>query len=398
MSNPYAPCVSTEAAVPGRATRFWLGALGLGLGLGAAAVAEAISYPTGSRWLAGALSLLTAAAVVLRPWSPRLMTIAVVAGLLALTFVGIGETPMWAFVELLAVSFWTTESLPSRDARVGVTLLVVVGMAFDFRSGENSAGGSIVSPLVIVGAPALAGALLRRSREHAARLQTLTAELAEQRDKAARVAEFAERARIAREIHDVVAHSVSVMLVQAGAAQNLLSPEHPATAPVTAVRATGKQALAELRRVVGVLRSAAGDDTHPQPTLAALPDLVAEARGAGTSVEVSVDADTIDALPEGVQLTAFRVIQEALTNARKHAPDAAVHIIVRCDDARLLVRVDDDGPACVTGDASGFGLLGLRERAELYDGDLFCGPQPSGQGWRVELSIPLAASSVQAAS
>lgn len=388
--------MSALAAVLGRASRFWLVVLGLILGV--AAVAETASYPTGPRLLAGALSVLTAAAVILRSSSPRLMTIIVIVGLLALAVVGIGETPMWAFVELLAVSFWAAESLPSVQARAGVALLVAVGIAFDFRSGENSAAGSIVSPMVIVGAPALAGALLRRSREHAARLQALTAELAEQRDKAARVAEFAERARIAREIHDVVAHSVSVMLVQAGAAQNLLSPEHPATAPVGAVRATGKQALAELRRVVGVLRSTPGDDTHPQPTLAALPDLVAAARGAGTSVDVSVDVATVEALPEGVQLTAFRVIQEALTNARKHAPEAAVQIIVRCDDASLLVRVDDDGPACVTDHPPGFGLLGLRERAELYDGDLVGGPHPSGRGWRVELAIPVTLSSVQATS
>lgn len=383
-------------AVRDRVSRSWLVVLGLILSAGA--VAEATSYPAGSRPLAGALSVLTAAALILRGWSARWMTAAVAVGLLSLTAVGIGATPMWAFVELLVVSFWAAEGLPSRQARAGVALLVAVGIAFDFRSGENSVAGSIMSPLVIVGAPALAGALLRRSREQAVRLRALTTELAEQRDKVAAVAEFAERARIAREIHDVVAHSVSVMLVQAGAAQNLLCAEHPAAESVGAIRATGKQALAELQRVVGVLRSTPGDDTQPQPTLAALPDLVAAARAAGTAVDLSVDVATVENLPDGVQLTAFRAVQEALTNARKHAPEAAVEIIVRRGKARLLVRVDDDGPARVTDHTSGFGLRGLRERAELYDGAFFGGPHPSGRGWRVELSIPVAFSSAQAAS
>ena len=376
--------------------RSWLLALGLVLAVGA--VVEAASYPSGPRAFAGIVSVVTAGAVVLRARSRRLMTIAVVLGLLVLTVVGIGETPMWAFVELLLVSFWAAEGLPTREARCAVALLVAVGIAFDFRSGEGSLAGSVVSPLVIVGAPALAGALLRRSREQSAQLRAMTAELAEQRDRAAAVAELAERARIAREIHDVVAHTVSVMLVQAGAAQDLLPPDHPAASPVGAIRSTGKQALAELRRVVGVLRSASGDDTHPQPTLTALPDLIAASRAAGTTVELYLEGDGIEDAPDGVQLTVFRTIQEALTNARKHAPAAAVHVSLRRDGGRLLVRVDDDGPARVDGHPAGFGLLGLRERADLYDATFSSGPHPSGRGWRVELSIPVPAASAQAAS
>ena len=156
----------------------------------------------------------------------------------------------------------------------------------------------VLSPLVIVGGPALAGALLRRSRSQAVHLRELSTELAAQRDLAAATAELAERARIAREIHDVVAHTVSVMLVQAGAADELLEPGHPAIEPVRAIRDTGKQALAELRRVIGVLRSVAPDDTHPQPGLADLRTLVAAARNAGWDIRFDMEPE-VDDLPAG---------------------------------------------------------------------------------------------------
>ena len=360
--------------------------------LAVAATANAFSYPSGSRPLAVLLSAVTGAAVLARYRSTWLLAGIVSAGLVGLAAVGIGETPMWAFVELLLVAFWVAEGLPRREAAGAVGLLFVAAVAFDARSGEGSIAGSIVSPAVIVGGPALAGALLRRSREQAARLASLSAELAEQRDQAAMAGQLAERARIAREIHDVVAHTVSVMLVQAGAAEDMLDPGHPASAPVAAIRATGKQALTDLRRVIGVLRDAGTGGVQPQPTLAELPDLVAEACAAGARVTLDMCQATDDALPPGAQLTVYRTVQEALTNARKHAPGAAVTVAVRADRQGMHVQVDDDGPPREPTTSPGFGLLGLRERAALYGGALSAGPRADGTGWSVRLDLPIQAS------
>src|SRR3954469_8316528 len=356
--------------------------------LAVAGATNAFSYPSGSLPVAVVLSAATGAAVLARYRSVWLLAGAVSAGLAGLAAVGIGETPMWAFVELLLVAFWLAEGLPRREAVVAVGLLFVAAVAFDARSGESSIAGSVVSPGVIVGGPALAGALLRRSREQAARLASLSAELAEQRDPAALAGQLAERARIAREIHDVIAHTVSVMLVQAGAAEDMLDPGHPASSPVAAIRATGKQALTDLRRVIGVLRDDSSSGVRPQPTLAELPDLVAETSAAGAQVTLDMSEATDDRLPPGAQLTVYRTVQEALTNARKHAPGAAVTVVVRTDRQGTHVRVDDDGPSREATTSPGFGLLGLRERAELYGGELSAGPRADGSGWSVRLDLP----------
>ena len=369
----------------------WLHRYGIALTaavLVVAGTANAFSYPSGSLALAVALSAVTGAAVLARQRSVWLLAVVVSAGLAGLAAVGIGETPMWAFVELLLVAFWLAEGLPRREAVVAVGLLFVAAVAFDARSGESSIAGSIVSPAVIVGGPALAGALLRRSREQAARLASLSAELAEQRDQAALAGQLAERARIAREIHDVIAHTVSVMLVQAGAAEDMLDPGHPASAPVAAIRATGKQALTDLRRVIGVLRDDSSSGVRPQPTLAELPDLVAETCATGAQVTLDMGEATDERLPPGAQLTIYRTVQEALTNARKHAPGAAVTVVVKTDRQGTHVRVDDDGPSREATTSPGFGLLGLRERAELYGGELSAGPRADGSGWSVRLDLP----------
>lgn len=375
----------------------WLvrdGVLLLAIALACAAAATATSYPSGPRAPAVILSALTGGAVALRRTSTLAMTLCVAAGLALLAAIGIGVTPMWAFVELLLVAFWAAEGLSPRRCASAGGLLLIAAIAFDARSGENDAAASVISPLVIVGVPALGGLLLRRSRQQAAQLRRLTAELAAERDRAAAAAELAERARIAREIHDVVAHTVSVMLVQAGAAADQLDPAHPANTPVAAIRSTGKQALAELRRVIGVLRAAQPEDTHPQPTLADLPDLIGAARAGSETVHLDCDIDPDD-LPPGVQLTVYRTIQEALTNVRKHSPGAATVVSLHRDATTLHVLVENDGGERTAGSVPGYGLVGLRERADLYDATLTSGPTDDGRGWRVELHVPILAAQRQ---
>jgi signal transduction histidine kinase len=355
--------------------------------LAVAATISAMSYPSGPVLPAAVLSAVTAGSLALLDRAPLVMAGIFGAGMLGLSALGIGTTPMWAFIGLLLVSFWTTDRLPARQGWSAAGWLFVTGTVFDARSGEGTVVSHVLSPLVIVGGPALAGALLRRSRSQEARLRELSAELAAQRDQAASTAELAERARIAREIHDVVAHSVSVMLVQAGAADEMLEQGHPAAAPVRAIRDTGKQALAELRRVIGVLRVTTRDDIHPQPGMADLPTLIDEARGAGADIRCDIGPD-VGELPAALQLTAFRVVQEALTNARKHAPGAAVTVRLHRDRGHVRVVVEDDGPSRISGSQPGYGLAGLRERAHLYGAELEAGPREDRPGWRVQVDLP----------
>jgi signal transduction histidine kinase len=218
-----------------------------------------------------------------------------------------------------------------------------------------------------------------------------------------------ERGRIARELHDVVAHSVSVMVVQAGAARRTLaaSPEQAATA-LGQIELTGRQALVELRRLLGLLRDdEAGDaDLAPQPSLAHLESLAAAAREAGLPVEVAVEGEP-QPLPAGVDLSAYRIVQEALTNSLKHSGPGRARILVRYGVHDLRLEIRDDGPAGNgqrKGQASAFGrqpadsprrerraghgLIGMRERVALFGGTLETGSLPGG-GYRVAARLPL---------
>jgi signal transduction histidine kinase len=238
------------------------------------------------------------------------------------------------------------------------------------------------------------GLLQRNRREHTAKLEALNRQLAEERESRARWAVSEERSRIARELHDVIAHAVSVMVVQAGAARRVAvtRPEQARDA-MTSIESTGRQALVEMRRVVGVLRN--GDEPttlDPQPRLADVPALVEQARKAGLEVELDVKGDP-RSLPAGVDLSAYRIVQEALTNVRKHAGPASVEVRVRYGTHSLRIEVTDDGRSASGPDSNGnrgHGLIGMRERVALYGGKLDVGPRPEG-GFRVLADLPLEA-------
>jgi len=195
-------------------------------------------------------------------------------------------------------------------------------------------------------------------------------ELAErERDVAAREAVVAERARIARELHDAIAHNVSMMVVQAGAERRVLDEEQSSTREVLeTVEEIGRGALTEMRRLVGMLRSDEADSLTPQPRLGDLPQLVAQVREAGLPVELSVEGNPRD-LPVGLELSAFRIVQEALTNALKHAGDARATVRVRYSPDSLEIEIADDGAGAeAEADGGGHGLVGMRERVALYGG------------------------------
>jgi signal transduction histidine kinase len=199
----------------------------------------------------------------------------------------------------------------------------------------------------------------------------------------------AERGRIARELHDVVAHSVTVMVVQAGAAEQVLERDPAqALAPIRLVQESGRQALVEMTRLVGLLREDGEElGLAPQPKLADLGDLLAQVAGAGLPVELLVEGSR-RALPLGVELTAYRVIQEALTNALKHAGDAHAEVRLCYGVEALDVEIVDDGAGRSNGHVGGHGLVGMAERVGVFDGEFVAGPRAGG-GFSVRVRLPI---------
>jgi signal transduction histidine kinase len=218
----------------------------------------------------------------------------------------------------------------------------------------------------------------------------LAARAEQEREERARLAVSDERARIARELHDVVGHSVSVMTVQASAVRRLLEPDQEKEREaLLVVEQTGREALAEMRRMVGVLRRPEeAPALAPQPSLEHLDKLVAQAREAGLPVELQIEG-TPEQLPAGVDLTAYRLVQEGLTNALKHARAEHAVVLVRYSDGHVELTVSDDGPGGGDGDKGGHGLVGMRERVSVYGGELEAGPRPEG-GYQLRAKLPIA--------
>ena len=232
-----------------------------------------------------------------------------------------------------------------------------------------------------------------RSREHrAAELEDRAAAAERERDERERAAVADERARIARELHDVVGHSIGVMMAQTGAARFLVD-EHPdrAREALLLVEDAGRQALTEMRRMLSVLREDdAADALGPQPGLRDLEQLVAGSRASGLDVELEVDGAP-GPLPVGVELTAYRIVQEALTNVRKHGGETHASVQVRYLPGALELTIENDGAAVETNGpvtSGGHGVIGMRERVALYAGDLAVGPRPGG-GFVVHARLPL---------
>ena len=211
-----------------------------------------------------------------------------------------------------------------------------------------------------------------------------------EREERAHAAVSDERARIARELHDVVGHSVSVMTVQASAARRLLRPDQTKQREaLLVVEQSGREALAEMRRMVGVLRRPEeAPALAPQPSLEYLDKLVEHARETGLPVELRIEGTPVQ-LPAGIDLTAYRLVQEGLTNAIKHARAHHAEVLVRYGDGHVELTVNDDGPGGGDGDKGGHGLVGMRERVSVYGGELEAGPRPEG-GYRLRARLPVA--------
>ena len=250
--------------------------------------------------------------------------------------------------------------------------------------------GAIVGNTVIFGSAFVMGDNVRRRRQRIADLEEHAAHATREREMLGRQALAEEQRRIARELHDVVAHSLSVMVVQAGAARRVLAsrPEQASTALAT-IEVTGRDALNEMRRLLGVLRGEDAASMAPQPSL----DQLHELASADPSLPVTVAIDgTRRPLPPAVDLQAFRIVQEALTNVRKHAgpATASVRIDYRADHVEVTVSDDGRCASVPAPDTAGHGLVGMRERVSLVGGTLQAGPRPGG-GWLVRASLPVPA-------
>jgi signal transduction histidine kinase len=248
--------------------------------------------------------------------------------------------------------------------------------------------------LASVGIPALVGSWVQTRRAYTAELVDRAERLRSERDERARTAVLEERGRIARELHDIAAHDLSAMVVQAGAADRLVERDpEAARATLKELRAQGRDTLSQLRRLVGVMRGPDSDGLAPQPSLLRLDELVAGVREAGAAVEV-VTTGAARPLPPEVDLAAYRVVQEALVNTRRHAPGAAVRVEVGYSADGVRVAVADTGaagPVEPPPAGGGNGLLGMRERVRLAGGTLSVGSTPDG-GWQVEARLPVAGS------
>jgi signal transduction histidine kinase len=241
------------------------------------------------------------------------------------------------------------------------------------------------------------GRSLRLRRAYLNELEARARRLERARAADARAARTEERSRIARELHDVVAHHVSVMTVQAGAARRILERDPQAVRDaLTTIEQMGRTALGEMRRLVGVLRTEAEPargELSPQPGVSDVGELVDHLRETGLQVQLWIEGESRSLSP-GVDLAAFRLIQEALTNTLKHAgPQARAWVRIHYTDWQLTVEVEDDGRGLAAGlgqanGSRGHGLVGMRERVALYGGDLRIGPR-SGGGFEVRARFPL---------
>ncbi|MFJ8661021.1 sensor histidine kinase [Streptomyces sp. NPDC093795] len=363
------------------------------------------TYPAlGNPVAYGVVAALFSLVVALRRRTPeRMLVLAVALGLGQLVF---GIEPFIADFAMLVVIF----AVAAHDGPRWASRLALVGglcaaplAALRWPVTDPTSGPAKVFFVVMMTVPFVLawvlGDSLRTRRAYFAQLEERASRLEKEREAQAKVAVAAERARIARELHDVVAHNVSVMVVQAdGAAYVMDSSPETAKQALETISTTGRQALAEMRRLLGILRTGEHQEAGeyvPQPDVQQIEDLVEQVRGAGLTVDFAIEGSPRP-LPSGVELTAYRIVQEALTNTRKHGgPDVGASVRLVYFDDGLGLLVEDDGRGAPQemyedggADGRGHGLIGMRERVGMVGGTLDAGPRPGG-GFRISALLPL---------
>ncbi|MCX5391471.1 sensor histidine kinase [Streptomyces sp. NBC_00094] len=364
----------------------------------------AMSPAVGQPFAFGVVSVLFSLVVALRRRAPeKMLLLSVALGLAQLAF---GLQPFIADFAMLVIIFTVAAHdgprWASRLALIGglgaSTLSQLRWPLEDAGSGAAQIFFTVIMTVPFVLAWVL-GDSLRTRRAYFAQLEERASRLEQEREAQAKVAVAAERARIARELHDVVAHNVSVMVVQAdGAAYVMDSSPETAKQALETISTTGRQALAEMRRLLGILRTGEHQEAGeyvPQPDVGQIEDLVEQVRSAGLTVDFAIEGSPRP-LPSGVELTAYRIVQEALTNSRKHGgPDVGASVRLVYFDDGLGLLVEDDGRGAPQemyedggADGRGHGLIGMRERVGMVGGTLDAGPRPGG-GFRISALLPL---------
>ncbi|WNE97394.1 sensor histidine kinase [Streptomyces luomodiensis] len=340
--------------------------------------------------------------IALRRRAPeKMLALAILCGVAQMA-TGIRPNPTDFAMLVIVYTVAVTCSRPASRFALGAALSATPLSALRWPHAEQTWWANVVSTVFVAIPFVLAWVLgdsIRTRRAYYAQLEERAARLEKEREAQSKVAVAAERARIARELHDVVAHNVSVMVVQADGAAYVMdaSPEQARQALET-ISGTGRQALAEMRRLLGVLRTGEpGEENEyvPQPDVEQIDELVKQARGAGLPVDFKVVGSPRQ-LPSGVELTAYRIVQEALTNTRKHGgPDVGASVRLTYFDDGLGLLVEDDGRGAQRemyedggADGSGHGLIGMRERVGMVGGTLDAGPRPGG-GFRISALLPL---------
>lgn len=346
--------------------------------------------PGGAYLLPRALLVLSTVAACLLLALRRRFPLAVLWGVAVLTIPIVGDLPRVTYYGCVIAAYSAAAYSPYRVPALGSVGLLGLMCWQVTRLGMPTIPQQYVGTMFLA-LVVLAGIALRmwRSRAEESHAKLLAAE--REQAGALRQAVESERARIARELHDVVTHNVSVMVIQAGAARRTMALD-PAQAEqaLHAVEGAGRTAMAELRHVMGLLAASTDGDTDlaPQPGLDQVRALVDRVRDTGMPVELTVTG-TPRPVPAGEALAAYRVVQEALTNAVKHAGGASATVVVTYGEDELRVEVTDTGGRRTTAGGSGRGLLGLRERLAVYGGTLRTGPLLTGDGYRVNAIIPL---------
>ena len=364
--------------------------------LAALLLAFSLSTLTGQESDAGVagvvFSVLLVAPLVLRRRAP--VAVFAVVMLLSGAQLPFADEFIAANVAALVALYTLVAYAPRRLAAIGFALTLAGAVPYAALFDNPSSSDAFVIWLVLAGQIVLAAALGDRTRARLgerARLEERARLLAAERDQQATIAAAAERARIARELHDVVAHSLSVVIAQADGGRYAAEQDpSQATAALDTIATTAREAQAEMRRALGILREQPGAPFQPQPGVGELPALVARTREAGLAVELTAEGVARD-LPPAAAVTLYRVAQEALTNVLKHAgPGATATVTLRWEPDRVTLVVRDDGAgADAFDDGRGAGLVGMRERVEPRGGTLSAAPHPDG-GFEVRAELPTA--------
>jgi signal transduction histidine kinase len=337
-----------------------------------------------------ALALLVTLPLASRARFPVAVVTAVNVASGVLLVVAAPHQPAFEPFAAVIVAFYSLGAHTSaRRATAALAAMFAIGIGFTIAAdARGAAAGNLLPPIVFLLGGWTIGRIIRSRRQRTVELEALTRELEAQRDLQAEAAVTIERGRIARELHDVVAHNVSMMVVQAGAAGRVLEGAQPHVRTALATIAqTGRETVDEMRTLLGVLRTNEdGLALSPQPGLADLDELVRNVRDAGLPVEVHVEGSP-SALPPPLDLSAFRIVQEALTNALKHAGPARAEVTIRYQGPTVELEVRDDGPGVANGGGGGHGLIGMRERVAMFGGELETGR--GGGGFTVRARLPL---------